>query len=333
MKKRILFYVHFNKDNGLDKYVVYQLQKMKPIFQTVVFITNSKISAQDKIRLDGLYNIFIQRDNQGFDFGAWRDSMINFGWEKIDKYNELTLMNDTCLGPIGDFSKVYDEMISRKVDFFGMTNYIASSGMVRDAEGNFIVAPEHIQSYYMTFKKNVFSSSEFRDFFANIKSEKKVQNVTANYEIRLTKTLADAGFSYDTLHNAVKFWGKKEISFRDIDEDNYKNLSKYDPSYTYLRPLWLLQHPKNYPFIKTKALGFISVEEITDLREFIIKETDYPVSLFDSYLAKNFLNILKNRDDALKSIQNSKSYKIGLNITKPWRILRAYLLKKREEWK
>lgn len=327
--KRILFYVHFNRDDELAEYVVYQLKKLRPIFDKIVFITNTKICDRDKKRLKGFYDEFISRENKGFDFCAWKEGIMSLGGlEKIvENFGELTLMNDTCFGPIGDFSKVYDEMISRKVDFFGMTNYIASSGMVRDAEGNFIVAPEHIQSYYMTFKKNVFSSSEFRDFFANIKSEKKVQNVTANYEIRLTKTLADAGFSYDTLHNAVKFWGKKEISFRDIDEDNYKNLSKYDPSYTYLRPLWLLQHPKNYPFIKTKALGFISVEEILGLREFLNKKTDYPVELLDTYLAKNFLNILKSRDEVLENIQESKSYKIGITITKPWRILRGVFSK------
>lgn len=323
--KRILFYVHFNRNNELAEYVVYQLQKLRPIFTKIVFITNTKISDIDKKRLDGLYDEFISRKNEGFDFCAWKEGMTELGGpKKIAKtFDELTLMNDTCFGPVRDFTETYEEMISRKVDFFGMTNYIASRGMVRDADGNFLVAPEHIQSYYMTFKKNVFMSDAFCEFFAKVKVEKQVQNVTANYEMRLTKVLTDAGFSYDTLHNAVKFWGKKQVSFRDIDEDNYKNLAKYDPSYTYLRPLWLLQHPKNYPFIKTKALGFISVKEIVKLREFVDKKTDYPVELLDSYFAKNFLSILKSRDEALKDIQRSKSYKIGLAVTKPWRILRG----------
>ena len=75
--KRLLLYVHFNKYNHISSHVYYQLTKMRPLFSKVVFISNSSINEQDyhKIVELRLMDQFIQRENIGFDFAAWRDGM------------------------------------------------------------------------------------------------------------------------------------------------------------------------------------------------------------------------------------------------------------------
>ena len=102
--KRLLLYVHFNKYNRVSSHVYYQLTQMRPLFSRVVFITNSCLSQenQDKLRSQNLMDDFLQRENIGFDFAAWRDGMNHIGFDNLDSYDIVTVMNDTCFGPLWD---------------------------------------------------------------------------------------------------------------------------------------------------------------------------------------------------------------------------------------
>ena len=104
---RILLYVHYNKYDTLDNHIIYQLKNIKHIYNRIVIISNSPISTENKAKLEGLYNDIIERGNIGFDFGAWKDALLQEGWEKLSQYDNVTLMNDTCFGPIFDLEPVY----------------------------------------------------------------------------------------------------------------------------------------------------------------------------------------------------------------------------------
>ena len=166
--KRLLLYVHYNKFNQISEHVLYQLEKMRPLFRKVIFISNSKISKDQE---DGLKKELVDevllRKNIGFDFAAWRDGMNSVGFEELKKYDSVTLMNDTCFGPLWDLEPIYQDFEGdRNVDFWGMTNYR------KDKDFN-----EHIQSYYLSFKKNVVNSETFQLFWQNIQDYTEVQDV------------------------------------------------------------------------------------------------------------------------------------------------------------
>ena len=86
--KRLLLYVHYNKFNQISEHVLYQLEKMRPLFRKVIFISNSKISKDQE---DGLKKELVDevllRKNIGFDFAAWRDGMNSVGFEELKKYD------------------------------------------------------------------------------------------------------------------------------------------------------------------------------------------------------------------------------------------------------
>ena len=106
--KRLLLYVHFNKFNRLSPHVGYQLEKMRSLFSRVAFISNSDFKAEDQAMLkeQGLIDDFIQRQNSGFDFAAWRDGMAQVGWNELTDYDSITTMNDTCFGPLWDLESI-----------------------------------------------------------------------------------------------------------------------------------------------------------------------------------------------------------------------------------
>lgn len=263
--KRLLLYVHFNKYNRISSHVYYQLTKMRQIFSNVVFISNSSVSDKDYQKLVDLHLVdnFIQRENIGFDFAAWRDGMTAVGFEELATYDSVTIMNDTCFGPLWDIKDYYLEYESDdSVDFWGLTNNRATPKS-RYTQG----FREHIQSYFITFKKSVIVSPEFKNFWENVKNYTNVQDVIDNYETQVTTKFLDAGFKYKVIFNTV-------------NEDASHMLHA---DFSFYHPTAILSH--RVPFIKVKAID--NNQHITPyLLDEIAKQSDYPVDLIISHMSE-----------------------------------------------
>lgn len=263
--KRLLLYVHFNKYNRISSHVYYQLTKMRQIFSNVVFISNSSVCDKDYQKLVDLHLVdnFIQRENIGFDFAAWRDGMTAVGFKELATYDSVTIMNDTCFGPLWDIKDYYLEYESDdSVDFWGLTNNRATHKS-RYTQG----FREHIQSYFITFKKSVIVSPEFKNFWENVKNYTNVQDVIDNYETQVTTKFLDAGFNYKVIFNTV-------------NEDASHMLHA---DFSFYHPTAILSH--RVPFIKVKAID--NNQHITPyLLDEIAKQSDYPVDLIISHMSE-----------------------------------------------
>lgn len=256
--ERLLLYVHFNKFNQISEHVLYQLEKMRPLFRKVIFISNSKISQdqEDELKKE-LVDEVLLRKNIGFDFAAWRDGMKKVGFEELKKYDSVTLMNDTCFGPLWDLEHIYQDFeVDRNVDFWGMTNYR------KDKDFN-----EHIQSYYLSFKQNVVNSEAFQLFWQNIQDFTEVQDVIDHYETQVTTNLVQAGFHYQTVFNTIQ---------ADASGMLY-------PDFSYYNPTSILKN--RVPFIKVKTIA--ANEGLTPyILNDIENTTDYPVDLIVKHMSR-----------------------------------------------
>ena len=289
--KRLLLYVHFNKFQELSPHVEYQLTKMRPVFSKVVFISNSAFSdsLQEKLRNQHLIDDFIQRENIGFDFAAWRDGMNFLGFETLKGYDSVTLMNDTCFGPLWDMAPIYDKFESDDtVDFWGMTNFRANHQF-----------KEHIQSYYLSFSQKVIVSKTFQDFWMGIQNFTDVQDVITHYETQVTTNLTDAGFRYQTVFNTV-------------DADTTGMLH---PDFTYYNPTAILKN--HVPFIKVKTID--ANQHITPyiLNE-IERVSDYPVDLIVSHMSQinypDFKYLLARKFLAPSPVSFSGNKKVAVHL-------------------
>lgn len=261
--KRLLIYVHYNKSNSLAEYVEYQLKKITPLFERVVLVTNSQISVKDKTRLSGTYTDYIQRENVGFDFAAWRDGLNLVGWKELNKYSSVTLMNDTCFGPIYPMREVYEKMEKQNFDFWGITDHgISKDGM----PGTNKSIPYHIQSYMMAYNENVIKSEVFKNFWESVKDHKEVHKVIQQYETRLTGVLNKADFTSGVYFDTISYSTKNNVI-------NIKNYSEF-------LPLILLQN--QVPLIKIKSFLHTSLKDIFD---YIGKNSVYDISLIKLHLA------------------------------------------------
>ena len=119
--KRLLLYVHYNKYDELSGHVLYQLEQLRPLFSKLIVISNSQLTESATLTLKelGIAEV-IQRENLGFDFAAWRDGMTHVGFERLADFDSVTLMNDTCFGPLWNMSDLVEDFEQRQsVDFWG----------------------------------------------------------------------------------------------------------------------------------------------------------------------------------------------------------------------
>lgn len=290
-KNRILFYVHFNKLNKLSKHVIYQIKKLRPTYDTIVFITNSTLNEVDKKTISKYVNELIQRENVGYDFAAWRDGMKAIGWDDVKKYGSVTVMNDTCFGPLYDMESVYKKMDNSDCDFWGITDHaFAEKGM----PGTDKCIPRHLQSYFMVFKKNIVSSRVFYDFWFNIEDYSDVFKVIQNYETRMTGLFEEAGFKSLSLFDT--------ITYSRLNNNNV-------PNYSELQPLIAIQ--EGVPFVKVKAFIWTPYDKICKA---IKLKSNYPLSLINNHLS--VMGICFNKENYARTIKDIIKKTYVFRITK-----------------
>lgn len=254
--KRLLLYVHYNKYDELSGHVLYQLEQLRPLFSKLIVISNSQLTESATLTLKelGIAEV-IQRENLGFDFAAWRDGMTHVGFERLADFDSVTLMNDTCFGPLWDMSDLVEDFEQRQsVDFWGMTNFRKTKYF-----------EEHLQSYFISFKNHVVASEVFQKFWTSIKTFTDVQDVIDNYETRVTSVLTEVGYRYDAVFNTIESEAEDLIH----------------PDFSYYRPISTLEH--KVPFIKLKA--FTDNEKKGRLLlDYLANLSTYPVALIKSHL-------------------------------------------------
>ncbi|HFI0978477.1 TPA: rhamnan synthesis F family protein [Streptococcus suis] len=257
---RLLIYVHFNKYDAISNHVIYQLEEMKSLFSKVIFISNSKLSKDNQELLfeKKLIDNFIQRENSGYDFAAWHDGMVNEGFDKLSYYDSVTVMNDTCFGPLWDLSSYYEKYeMDESIDFWGMTNHA-------EVKGHNLYIPEHLQSYFISFKRRLVESDVFLNFWSSIQSYDDVQKVIDEYETQYTKIFTKAGFNYTAVLDTVPI-----------------HHAYFHRNFTIHYPQVLLDF--KVPFIKIKTFDLSQHLSPYTIRA-VEEETNYPVELIESHM-------------------------------------------------
>lgn len=184
--------------------------------------------------------------------------MERVGFETLADYDSVTVMNDTCFGPLWDMADYYERYEQDdSIDFWGITNHAL-------VKGHDLYIPEHLQSYFMSFKKPMISASAFLDFWKSVQSHTDVQLVIDQYETRYTQLMTKAGFKYTAVLDTVP-----------IHQDYFHR------NFTIHYPQVLLD--AKVPFIKIKTFD-LSRHLAPYLLKDIEKRTSYPSELITKHM-------------------------------------------------
>lgn len=268
---RLGIFVFFDPQGIVDEYVVYLLRSLRPHFSRMIVVSNSALEQTAQARLLQHADDLFLRENQGLDAAAYKAGLVTYcGWDEAAKYDEVVLINDTFFGPIGSFDPMFSEMAKRDVDFWGMSaGYHSPDGWDR-VKYHYI--PDHIQTFFVAFRKNMVCSEAFRSYWENYDDTMNdFISVVSQHEVVMTKYFQDRGFRWDIYADTQRY----RFPYH---SENF-NLYHFHP-HTMIRDM-------KFPVLKKKTLNIDipaqlrmqDLEASADALEYIHKETDYDTKL------------------------------------------------------
>ncbi len=190
--KRLAIYFFFDKAGIVDRFVPYFLDDLKKCVSDLLIVSNGKITENGEEILKKYGEIFV-RDNVGFDVWAYKESLEHFGWEKLEEYDEVIMLNSTIMGPVYSFQETFDKMDKEDVDFWGLTKYFKHNA---DPSGccKYGYIPDHIQSHFIACRKSLVKSEAFHEYWDTMPMINNYWEAVGKHEMIFTKHFEDLGY-------------------------------------------------------------------------------------------------------------------------------------------
>ena len=183
---RIAIFASYDSKGCIAPYVVYYLNGLKTVADQIVFIADNDVIPEEADKIKDIVVHSQCKPHGGYDFGSYQRG---YEWADenglLEDTDELIFCNDSCYGPIYPFEDVFAKMEKQDCDFWGMV----SSCQIRF----------HLQSNFLVFKKNVFSSEIFKSFVKSFEAQNDFWNYVLMYETRFAEHLCNAGFKCSSL--------------------------------------------------------------------------------------------------------------------------------------
>lgn len=134
LSRSVAIYCTWSPSGVASDMVLKQMAAYRDVGFDVVVVSNSPVL---DMRLREEASWVIHRENQGYDFGAWKDA-IPFIWSVYGEPDEVLLVNDSVLGPARSLQPVFAALRSRGEGMYGLTDCL--------------LYMHHIQSYLTLFR-------------------------------------------------------------------------------------------------------------------------------------------------------------------------------------
>lgn len=294
---RLAIFQCSDRQGIIDDYIPYLLNDLKDNISRLVIVVNGKLSVEGRKKLTALTNEVLVRENKGFDAAAWKYAMIEYlGWDELDKYDELVLLNDTFFGPFYPFKEVFRKMEKSDVDFWGLS---AHGAFDYDPLNNnpYGCWPAHLQSYFLVIRKAMHSSFDFKQYWKKQPLYETWGDLVGKNETVFTKYFEDKGFKWQAYINMEDMDGKYPI--------NHYLFNIYE----------MLK--RGYPIIKRKSfsepldnkLNYGNGEDIKQALQYIQHHYNYDLKMVWESVLRNY-NIADIHDAVCLDyvIDNRNSY-------------------------
>lgn len=193
--KRTAIFAHFSKNNKIADYVIIYLKNLKTVAENIIFVSDCKLPACELEKIAPYTAAQITEPHGEYDFGSYkRGFQYALNSNLLTDTDELIFANDSCYAPLYDFSNMFNQMSPLSLDFWGATR---STGQYFFDKGLIDNVKEHIQSYFIVFKPQVFNSEGFKNFINGVKKEESKDDIILKYEIGLSAALQEMGFKFN----------------------------------------------------------------------------------------------------------------------------------------
>jgi rhamnosyltransferase len=270
--RRLGVFHWYNHSGKVYGYVRKLVEFLNHYCQHVVIIANGYTDDDAIAYFRSNSSQLICRENKGFDFGAYKEFFTDTDDTFLRSFDELILLNSSVFGPFFPMDTLFTQFENDPTcDFWGISEsqiyQISESAKQILGEQH---TPLHLNSYFLVFKKPLFTSLYFKDFFRDLPKIMTYNDAVYYGEFRLTKFFTDHGFRY------------KALVYRNDFDGKY-----FEESYT-LNYGFMLISKYRIPFIKVKYfLGSYNIffeNGINNFFSYVRNKTTYPVNLLYDYI-------------------------------------------------
>ena len=194
--RRYGIYVFYDKDGIVDEYNYYFLEDLRKNLSRLLVICNGDVKTEGLRCFREIADEVVVRDNTGFDITSYKLGIERYGYEELGQFDEIVVLNSTTYGPFYPFSEMFVAMDQRDIDFWGITKFhyvpFEPFGTIK-----YGYIPEHIQSYFMVFRRSFFETEDFKNYWRNLPEIHSYEEAVGFYETVFTKDFSDKGYKWD----------------------------------------------------------------------------------------------------------------------------------------
>lgn len=176
---RLAVMAQFDPRGALGPHVRRQVEALAGAVDDLIVVSTSRLTDGARSFLTRHARL-LERENVGYDFLSYRA-----GLESVDleAYDEVTVCNDSYVGPLVDYPTVFETMAGRPADFWGLSE----TDRIK----------HHVQSFFVTFRPSATTSAAFRDFWSGTEVLADRSAVIRRYEVGMSRRLYRAGLTSD----------------------------------------------------------------------------------------------------------------------------------------
>lgn len=246
----------YDKDGIIDDYIIVLLDALRKHLGYILTMVNGKLTPEGRDKLKTVCDEIIVRKNKGLDSWAYKEGIDYIGWDKLNEYDELIMFNDTIMGPVNSFEKMFEVMASRDLDFWGITKFHhVDYNPIESCEYNYI--PEHLQTYFIGVRKSLFNTEEYQHYWNDFPVINTYTDAVGKHEMRFTKYFSDRGYKWAAY----------------VDSDHLKSYNVYPLLYSTME----IVREKGCPIFKKRMF-------FHDETDILVNSAGNDAAVFFSYL-------------------------------------------------
>jgi lipopolysaccharide biosynthesis protein len=182
--KRAILLAHYDRDGIIDPYVSAAACEYRRFADTLILISVSAETLPSA--LAGVVDVFIPRENIGYDFGSWRAGLQAL--VRPTEFDEIIFVNDSVYGPLFDLGPALENPRLAAADFWGMTVSEMSE--------------RHVQSWFFAMRSKVIRSETFQAFWDSCDRDLPKEDIISQRELGLSRALRLSGFRLDGVYDS-----------------------------------------------------------------------------------------------------------------------------------
>lgn len=261
--RRLVICQNYSFFDRAEKYILYLLQSFAEFADRIIVLNNSKLKNEEKRKYQNLSDEYYERENLGYDAGAYKDFFQNNTVETIGEWDEIVLTNSTFFGPLYSWKEVFSRMNEVECDFWGLSRHIGGGKML----GTEI--PPHLQSYFIVIKNKMLADSRFFNFWSMMEYPKSYKDAVIKFEWGFTRYFTGLGYKFSTYLEQNKKGNALICAGGDASA-----VKAYE----------LISECK-FPIIKCKHIaGVCQYKQAVDVLNYIKQNTKYDVDMIYNYI-------------------------------------------------